>query len=295
MSDKPEDSAKDASADNATKGSADNASKKSSEGSAGKTAAKDAPEKSEKKNSKPLNKSAAAAGALGVVAVGAIAGAVYFATGGGDNDALSNGGDDETVEVADGRGEATPGDEGRVEAVYAAADVLSDSFIEAESDEEYVEILSEMDEGDFSSVPEEAQDAVRLVDVFEDDDAAKATALQAVISISAMIKDDQNIEVDEDIVPAVDDDELAELVLYDQEMGTAYVPLSVFAPDFAVFTMEMVYTEDDGWVLAPYTLMEGVTIFTLAEQQAYSQMEGMEDMEMPIPDGEDVPAPEDEE
>lgn len=228
----------------------------------------------EESQKKPLSKTTIAAGGLTVVAVAAISSAVYFASDNdGDNgDGADNGSNGEIVEVADGRGEATAGDEGRVEAVYAAADILSAAFIEAESDEEYIEILSSMDEGDFSAIDEGAQNGVRLVDVFEDDDPARATAYQSLISISAMVKESRGIDADEEITPAVDDDELGDLVLYDQELGTAYIPLSVFAPDFSVFTMEMVYTEDDGWVLAPYSLMEGVTIYTLAEQQVMSQM-----------------------
>lgn len=225
----------------------------------------------------PREKTMTVAGVLAVGAVGAISSAIYFSNN-SDDDAAT--GDDasteETVEVADGRGQATVGDEGRVEAVYAAADILSAAFVEADSEEEYVELLSAMDEGDFSGVDEEVQEGVRLVDVFEDDDPARATAYQSLISISAMIKETREIDAEDDITPAVDDDELADLVLYDQDLGTAYIPLSIFAPDFAVFTMEMVYTEDGEWVLAPYSLMEGVTIYTMAEQQVLQQFENQE-------------------
>lgn len=248
-------------------------------------------ESSEKRSGKPLNKGVVAAGIFAVVAAACIALAIFFATGGVENESIQSPGsgdeDTETTEVAEGRAEAPEGDEGRTEAVYAAADILSDVYVDADGEDEYLELLQQMDEGDFSSVPDSVSEDVRLSDVFAEDDATKATALQSLISVSAMVKDSREIGAEEDITPDLEDSELAEHVLYDAEVGIAYVPISVFSSDFSFFTMEMIYTEgEDGegkWVLSPYTLMEGVSIYTLAQQQLL-QSEGTPDEDVSAED-----------
>lgn len=224
------------------------------------------------KKGKSLKTSTVVTGLFGVIAVGSIAGAVYFAVGDDQNDSSDDAENNTEVseatgneeEISEGRTEAPDVSEGRMGAAQAAADVLNMAYIDIETEEEMIELLEGIDEGDTSALNEDLENNVRFVEQFSEDEQLQATAYQTLIGFAATLKEIEGIDPEDDITVNVPEGTLEQYVLYDADLGIAQVSMSTFSQEYPFFSLEMVYT-DSGWVLAPYSIVEAVAISSIMQ------------------------------
>lgn len=227
----------------------------------------------EKKQKKKVTASTYLLSGLAMLSIASLGGAVWLSTtdntvnlGGAEN---ADDGAMVSESAGEERGGIPPAETGRHEAVSAAANLLTEAYVHRDSESEYIEFLEEVEEGNFDEIDDTVVDSVRNVDLF-DTESSSITSYQILISYSIMIKQIQGLGEDEAIEPLFDEESIAQNVLYDEEVGVAYVPLSTFAGEQAALTMEMVYV-DGTWQVMPYSLMESVSLFD-------SVTEGDEDM-----------------
>lgn len=116
------------------------------------------------------------------------------------------------------------------------------------TDTDYKSVMSKIESGDFSSVPDEMSKGIYLSDSM-DSEGARGSTYQSIIALNnLMLKG-------EDAKPSSED--AWKSVQLDAENGIAYVPLGVFTGKDVPFTFEMVYVDGE-WKLAPFTLLQSI-------------------------------------
>lgn len=234
----------------------------------------------EKKQKKKVTTSTYLLSGLATLCIASLGGAIWLSTtdntisiGGGE----SNDSDPLVSEYAGVRGELPPADVGRQEAVDAAAALLTEAYVHRDSEEEYVEYLEALEDGELDEVSETVVNSVRTTDLFDNEQSA-ITSYGILTTYSIMIKQLHGLGEDESIEPLFDNESIARNVLYDEEVGIAYVPLSLFAGEQALLTMEMVYVDGE-WQVMPYSLLEGVSLFDSVVELEDGQLLDFGDLE----------------
>lgn len=144
-------------------------------------------------------------------------------------------------------------DEDRKAALAAAADVLNLSG-NSPTGAKFDERLKSLDTGDTKVIDPELTKLIRFKDIFADSAEMKNNTYQSLITMSTLIR---NATGSTEIKPT--SDTMWKNVYVDSELGTAFVPLAIFAGPSSSFSMEMVYA-DGGWKLAPYSLLDSVKL-----------------------------------
>lgn len=144
-------------------------------------------------------------------------------------------------------------DEDRKDALAAATDVLNLSG-NSPTGENFSERLKALDAGDSKVVDPELVKAIRFKDVFAESNEMKNNTYQSLITLSTLIK---NATESDTIAPT--SDTMWKNVYMDTELGTAFVPMTIYSGPSSSFSMEMVYV-DGGWKLAPYSLLDSVKL-----------------------------------
>ena len=154
-------------------------------------------------------------------------------------------------------------EEDKKEALTAAQGILEASAISP--DEKTVqERVEALDNGDTSVVDTSLVEKMRFVGEFADDEELQNTTYQALITLSSYTNEDGTISpISENVWKQVH---------VDQEAGIAYVPISAFYGPGATFSLELVYTED-GWKMAPYSLLDIVNLSALLQQKGNASTE----------------------
>lgn len=151
-------------------------------------------------------------------------------------------------------------DEDRKAALAAATDILNLSG-NSPTGTKFDERLNSLDAGDTEVIDPELTKLIRFQDSFADSEDMKNNTYQSLITMSTLI---MNATGSLEIKPA--SDTMWKNVHVDSEMGTAFVPLSIYAGPSASFSMEMVYI-DGGWKLAPYSLLDSVKLSAQLQKQ----------------------------
>lgn len=105
-------------------------------------------------------------------------------------------------------------------------------------------------DGDLSVIDPKIDELIRFTDVFNEKEL-KANVYQALIAITKFTA------IEGKVVPVSNN--AYQSVFVDQDAGVAYVPMSSFSDNGAVFSLEMVYV-DNTWKLSPYSFMEIIKI-----------------------------------
>lgn len=148
-------------------------------------------------------------------------------------------------------------DEDKKDALAAAQNVLTLSA-KSPTGETVEERVTKLDDSDTSVVDPSLPDTIRFAGEFETDIELQASTYQALITLTSYIAPEG------DVAPISDD--MWKNVYVDQELGIAYVPVSVFFGPGSAFSLEMVYTDGE-WKLAPYTLLDIVRLSASLQQQ----------------------------
>lgn len=195
-------------------------------------------------------------------------GTYYFST--SENETTSGQDNTETVNNEEQRVEKVQRsltgktlEEDKKEALTAAQGVLEASAVSP--DEKTVqERVEALDNGDTSVVDTSLVEKMRFVGEFADDEELQNTTYQALITLSSYTNEDGTISpISENVWKQVH---------VDQEAGIAYVPISAFYGPGATFSLELVYTED-GWKMAPYSLLDIVNLSALLQQKGNTSTE----------------------
>lgn len=144
-------------------------------------------------------------------------------------------------------------DEDRKAALVAATEVLNLSG-NSPTGGTFSERLKALDGGDTKVVDPALVKAIRFKDVFADSNEMKNNTYQSLITLSTLIKNSTGAST---IAPT--SDTMWKNVYVDAELGTAFVPMAIFAGPSSSFSMEMIYV-DGGWKLAPYSLLDSVKL-----------------------------------
>lgn len=144
-------------------------------------------------------------------------------------------------------------DEDRKAALSAATDVLNLSG-NSPTGAKFEDRLNSLDAGDTKVIDPELTKTIRFTDVFLDSDEMKNNTYQSLITLSTLIRNSTGAT---EIAPT--SDTMWKNVYVDSELGTAFVPLAIFAGPSSSFSMEMVYV-DGSWKLAPYSLLDSVKL-----------------------------------
>lgn len=206
---------------------------------------------------------------LSLVAVG-IAAALFFTN---TDDSVEAPGEQETVAPSASREGVPSADTGRMEAVKATEDLLNSAYLEFDTEEEYMEAMEKIQTDGYDAVlPEELSDRIHFVDIFDGNEAAEVVTYQTLLALSAQI----TMETGEEVSLQYDEEQVEGNVLYDEEVGIAYVPVSAFAKGDVSFSLQMVYVDGE-WKLAPYSIIESVQL-SASLGQLYGQdlEEGLE-------------------
>lgn len=154
-------------------------------------------------------------------------------------------------------------EEDKKDALKSAQEILEASAVSPD-DKTIQERVEALDNGDNSVVDPSLTEKMRFVGEFAEDEELQNTTYQALITLSSYTNDDGTIS------PISDD--VWKQVHVDQESGIAYVPISAFYGPGATFSLELVYTED-GWKMAPYSLLDIVNLSALLQQKQTSTTE----------------------
>lgn len=149
------------------------------------------------------------------------------------------------------------------DALSAAQSILEASAV-SPGDKTIKERVEALDEGDTSVVDPSLTEKIRFVGEFAEDEGLQHTTYQALITLSSYTNPDGTVSpISEDIWKQVH---------VDQEAGIAYVPISAFYGPGASFSIELVYTED-GWKMAPYSLLDIVNLSAILQQKQTMESE----------------------
>jgi hypothetical protein len=181
--------------------------------------------------------------------------ALFLLTGGGNEGEQPT---PSTSSSAPEQGERTisglSADEDR-QAAVAATQVLLNSTLKLPEGVELDALLDEINGGDLTRIPAEVTTGIRFTDQFAESQDAQAGAYQTLYALSFLVWN--NAGGEGEIKPVTDT--AWKSVLVDQEVGLAYVPLSIFTGTPSGFSLEMVYL-DGKWQLSPYSLVEAVRL-----------------------------------
>jgi hypothetical protein len=144
-------------------------------------------------------------------------------------------------------------DDDRKAALAAATDVLNLAG-NSPTGGDFSVRLKALDEGDTKVVDPELVKSIRFKDVFADSNEMKNNTYQSLITLSTLIKNSTGSST---ITPT--SDTMWKNVYVDAELGTAFVPMAIYAGPSSSFSMEMVYVDGD-WKLAPYSLLDSVKL-----------------------------------
>lgn len=190
--------------------------------------------------------------ALAVIAIG-IAAALFFTS---DDDNAETPPDEEPTTQSQSVSDVPSADTGRMEAVEATEDLLNSVYLDFDSEEEYLEAMERIQEEGYDAVlPEDVSDRIHFVDIFDGNEGAEIITYQTLLALSAQI----SMETGEEIALQYDETQVEGNVLYDEEVGIAYVPISAFATGDVSFSLQMVYVDGE-WKLAPYSVIESVQL-----------------------------------
>jgi hypothetical protein len=139
------------------------------------------------------------------------------------------------------------------DALAAAVDILNLSE-NSPTGANFSDRLKSLDSGDTKVIDPELTKLVRFKDSFADSDEMKNNTYQSLITMATLIR---NATGANEIKPS--SDTMWKNVYVDSELGTAFVPMAIFAGPSSSFSMEMVYV-DGGWKLAPYSLLDSVKL-----------------------------------
>lgn len=138
-------------------------------------------------------------------------------------------------------------DESRKEALLSVENILNVAR-ENPTNETIEERTTKLDSRDFSVVSNKLSNEIIFSDTFKESESLQANTYQAVIYIAEILQDNPTAT------------ELSwKNVFVDQNLGIAYVPLSVFKPDAGLFHFEMVYVDGE-WKLLPNSFVNSVLL-----------------------------------
>lgn len=144
-------------------------------------------------------------------------------------------------------------DDDRKAALVAATEVLNLAG-NSPTGGTFSERLKALDGGDTKVVDPALVKTIRFKDIFADSNEMKNNTYQSLITLSTLIKNSTGAST---ITPT--SDTMWKNVYVDTELGTAFVPMAIFAGPSSSFSMEMVYV-DGTWKLAPYSLLDSVKL-----------------------------------
>lgn len=144
-------------------------------------------------------------------------------------------------------------DDDRKAALTSAQNILNLS-LKSPTGSNFQERLKSLDSGDTKVIDPELVKAIRFKDSFADSNEMKNNTYQSLITISTLINNSTGSST---VAPT--SDTMWKNVYVDTELGTAFVPMGVFAGPSSSFSMEMVYSEGE-WKLAPYSLLDSVKL-----------------------------------
>jgi hypothetical protein len=144
-------------------------------------------------------------------------------------------------------------DEDRKAALTSAQNILNLS-LKSPTGANFQDRLKSLDSGDTKVVDPELVKAIRFKDSFDDSNEMKNNTYQSLITISTLINNSTGSST---VAPT--SDTMWKNVYVDTELGTAFVPMAVFAGPSSSFSMEMVY-DGGNWKLAPYSLLDSVKL-----------------------------------
>lgn len=153
-----------------------------------------------------------------------------------------------------------PAEEGKVEATEKAGQILEMAHMDFESEEEVIEYSEEIAQGNnLDELDQDLVDSVRIVDLLSEEEDATLMTYQLLIMLSVIVSEVAEVSESEPFIPLWSDEEVRNNVVYDADIGIAYVPVSAFAGNQAALTMEMAWVDGE-WMLMPYSLIEGVSM-----------------------------------
>lgn len=189
---------------------------------------------------------------LALIALG-VALAVFFAN---KDDSVGTTPDEQPTTQSQSDSSVPSADTGRMDAVEATEDLLNSVYLDFDSEEDYMEAMEKIQTDGYEAVlPEDVSDRIHFVDIFDGNEGAEIITYQTLLALSAQI----SMETGEEIALQYDETQVEGNVLYDEEVGIAYVPISAFATGDASFSLQMVYVDGE-WKLAPYSVIESVQL-----------------------------------
>lgn len=157
--------------------------------------------------------------------------------------------------------------EGAVAAVTNILQELSESPDKELSDEDRVNELSKEDFDKTKIFTEEGWDKFHLADFMETDRRGEILIGQSMVSVIHAIKETGNEKLEPSEV------DYAGVVLFDETMKTAYVPVDLYTNVPTNLSFEMVYINDE-WKVQPYMLISQIAIRTMEQAAIAESIEG---------------------
>ena len=114
-------------------------------------------------------------------------------------------------------------------------------------------------------IPKNAFNRIYLTDFMTDDNVKVSTAI-ALLSFVDLIKNNGN----KDIKPLTND--YNNVVYLDENSKTAQVPVNIFTGTSGSISFEMIYIDNE-WKLAPYSLLESLSLSSQIQQQITNNQE----------------------
>ncbi len=114
-------------------------------------------------------------------------------------------------------------------------------------------------------IPKNASNRIYLTDFMADDNVKVSTAT-ALLSFVDLIKNNGN----KDIKPLTND--YNNVVYLDENSKTAQVPVNIFTGTSGSISFEMIYIDNE-WKLAPYSLLESLSLSSQIQQQITNNQE----------------------